>query len=140
MNENIATNLKELVRSNISVLDWWESNKASYKDLIDKLESLGYEANLSSTGLDISGTGGKDKLVGAFRAFRAAGFNATSRPDAKTTYFSSFFYHDELNKIWFSFSSDVCKRVQIGTEFKEVPVYEVQCGESMAVDEEMDNG
>jgi hypothetical protein len=30
-------------------------------------------------------------------------------------------------KIFLAFTSTVCKRVQVGVETKEVPVYEIQC-------------
>jgi len=122
-----------------SALDWWLAHKASYEDLISKLEEAGYEVQLTRTGLDITGCGGKKKLEAAFKLLRRAGWEPTFRPTDKTTYYSSFFYNEAVEKyrVYLSYSSDVCRRVQVGTRFEEVPIYEIQCSESMELSEDL---
>lgn len=139
MSRNITADMVESIKYASEVLEWWNSYGALYKDLVSKLEALGYEVTLSHTGVDVKGSGDRKMLVGAFRALRTAGFNTGRRPGAKDSYYSAFFDHPELRRIWFAFSSTVCQRVQVGTEVKEVPVYETQCVDSMEVtDEDME--
>lgn len=134
---HLTDNLRQEIEERKDALVWWGINHQKYEPIIKDLKDLGLEPRLSTTGLDVFGTGDKQLLIGAFRAFRRHGFNTTSRPGEKATYYSTFFYPEDGGKgIWFSFSSTVCQRVQVGTELKEVPVYEIQCGESMAVTEE----
>lgn len=142
MSKNITESILHDLKSATETLVWWSQNEASYADLIAKVEKLGYEVRLTSTGVDISGTGDKQMLVGAFRVLRAECFTPTRRPGAKDTYFSAFFHHEALKSVWFSFSSTICHRVQVGTEMKEVPVYDVVCTDgNMAIsDEEIENG
>lgn len=117
-------------------LAWWGENCEHYAQLVKEIKDADYEVKLTHTGLDIVGTGDKVKLVAAFRILRRHGFCPYRRPEAKETYYSAYFNHDTLKSIWFSFSSTVCQRVQVGTEMREVPVYEVQCGQSMAITDE----
>ena len=79
------------------------------------------------------GISGDSHTLGATWAIlRKAGFKCTSeRPAANQPSWSGWFNVDSGEpsdaRIFLSFSSTVCKRVQVGVETKEVPVYEVQC-------------
>jgi len=83
-----------------------------------------------NTCLDLSYSGDLEVLKAAFHAFRTLGYEPGSRPDdPKATGFTCFFTnpaHPEL-KWWFSFASTTCKKVKVGTEMKQVDVYETQC-------------
>lgn len=133
---NITKTVVDDIKRLSDILAWWNESSSDYRDLILELEGLGYEVQLSSTGLDIRGSGGKSMLTAAFRAFRRFGFKPSSRPAKSESYFSCFFYHEELKQVWFSFSSTVCQRVKVRTEMREVDVYEIQCSEDMEVNEE----
>lgn len=135
---DITTTLRRQLSDMHEALAWWTNRQADFADLVEKLQNAGLTVSLSSGGLDVSGSGDKALLITAFKLLRGAGFVPNSRPEATATYFGTYFRHEELSSrsIYFSFSSSVCRRVQIGTELKEVPVYEVQCGESMAVTDE----
>lgn len=125
---DITTNLKQSIDSSIAVLDWWRVNQLEYAPLVKGLQDAGYDVILSATGLDVSGSGKKEMLVEAFRILRREGWDTPSRPEEKTNYFSCFFNKEPVKyRLYFSFSSTVCKRVQIGTRYQEVPVYEIQC-------------
>jgi hypothetical protein len=136
MSNKITKDLLETINVASATLTWWTIYGPAYEDLISKLETLGFEATLAGDGVNIRGSGDKKMLVGAFRALRAAGFNTSHRPAAKDSYYSTYFTHDTLKNIWFSFSSTVCQRVQIGTEMKEVPVFEIQCSDNMEITDE----
>lgn len=77
--------------------------------------------------VDVSISGDFETLKAVFHAFRTAGYEFDSRPDEKTMNYSAFLYCDEKPTFWLSFSSTVCKRVKVGTEMKELDIYEVVC-------------
>lgn len=114
---------------------WWAEDGHYYTPIIEVLEAMGCDCRISMSGIDVSRSGNKKDLQAVFRAMRLAGFSPTHRPEANDTYYSAFFYplHEGIKPIWLSFSSTVCRRVQVGTELKEVPVYEIQCEESMEI-------
>lgn len=112
-----------------NIIDWWAKSHEQFKDLVSKMEALGYDAKLSTSGLDFVGTGNRQKLVDGLRVLRSAGYSRNLMPGPKDTSYSCFLQHDTEKSIWFQFSSSVCRRVQVGTEMKEVPVYEITCDE-----------
>lgn len=140
MKTDITDEMRRQIEERRDILVWWGMNHARYDDMVKELRDADFEAKLSTTGIDVSGTGDKEKLIKAFRIFRRYGYVPSSRPEAKATYFSTYFaperYEEGLKSVWFSFASTVCQRVQVGTELREVPVYEVQCGQSMTVTDE----
>ena len=114
---------------------WWAEDGHYYIPILEVLEAMGCDCRISGSGIDVSRAGNKKDLQAVFRAMRLAGFAPNHRPEAKDTHYSAFFYplYEGIKPLWLSFSSTVCKRVQVGTELKEVPVYEVQCEESMEI-------
>lgn len=120
---------------------WWANNSHHYESAIEDLVLIGAEVRLSFTGIDVTMTGGKNELRLLFKFLRKNGFAPTHRPTEKDkSYWGAFFYKnlpdEDLKPLWVSFSSNVCKRVQVGTEMKEVPVYEVQCSDNLEVEDE----
>lgn len=78
--------------------------------------------------VDINVSGDYAVLKAIFRAFRKAGWEIESKPEEREPTFITWIKKPDCElKWWLSFSSTICKRVQIGTEMKEVPVYEIQC-------------
>lgn len=86
-------------------------------------------ASISSTGLDINVSGDFSSLKASFAALRSAGYEPNERPtERKTSSFNTYFKNPASEiKIWFFYSSTTCTRKQIGTEMKEMPVYETVC-------------
>lgn len=110
------------------------ANYEKNKDEIKRIARFLFEAEIpvqraSMCGtLDISVTGDFAVLKGAFGALRKAGYEPSDRPDKPEATFSTYFKKpDGEMKIWFHFSSTICTRKKIGTEMKEVPVYETVC-------------
>lgn len=64
---------------------------------------------------------------------RRSGFVPDARPKVKDTSFQTHFRQTDGATVWLSFSSSVCKRVQVGTRTVEEPIYEVQCEEPTPV-------
>lgn len=83
-------------------------------------------------------TGDRRVLNKVFGIFRRRGLMPCSRPEEKATNYFTYFdekYNPEADedcspfRIWLNFSSSQCRRVQVGTETKEVPIFEVICDE-----------
>ena len=110
----------------------WENDRDIAMPVLEKLDALGAEPYvMSDSHIAVSLTGDIDTLTSAIRAMRTGGYASASKPERKSPTFHAFYRHPEAKlEIFFQFSSSVCKRVQVGTETKTVPVYEIHCGES----------
>lgn len=79
--------------------------------------------------IDLHFTGDGARLGKVWGELRRNGYKTESRPKQGDTAFQAFWDCEGFSRIWLSFSSSVCKRVQVGTKTVEVPVYETQCGD-----------
>lgn len=80
--------------------------------------------------LNISMTGDKHVLQAAFGELRKLGLKPRVRPVPNDPSYNTYFDSEDPNsafQVWFSFSSTSCRRVKVGTEMKEVDVYETVC-------------
>jgi len=120
------------------------NNQDRYDALIEEMKAAGYEVTLPGT-LDFHGCGGKDMLLDGLKILRRNGYVSREIPAKKATVFAAFFNSEDLPdsddpnheplRVWFSFSSTVCRRVLVGTEMREVEIYEVRCGDESESDE-----
>lgn len=96
-----------------------------------KLEQLDIDVafDIRYGSIDIAFTGDGARLAEVWAALRQSGYKPSSRPEKGATAFSAFWNREEFAKIWMNFSSSVCRRVQIGTQMVETPIYETQCGD-----------
>lgn len=98
--------------------------------MVDKVEAAGALVSISGD-LDISLSGTKEAFTLVLRALRTNGYEAEPEytpPASNQSYWSSFFKHPELDlRVWFTFSSTVCRRVVVGKETIEIDKYEVRC-------------
>jgi hypothetical protein len=87
------------------------------------------DIDINSNSLDLSYAGDKHVLVGSFSALRKLGYKPDKRPDDKPMEsYTTWFKHPEQDlRIWFKFSSTVCKRQKIGTKMVEQDIFEVVC-------------
>lgn len=89
--------------------------------------------------LHVQTAGDKKRLAEVVRIFRTNGFATTKKPEAKQTEYQAYFGLEGKDlsemRILLTFTSTVCRRVQVGTETKEVPIFEIQCGDG---DEDVD--
>jgi len=100
-----------------------------YGALSEEFEPLNPYAYADPFDLNVTITGDKAKLAKAFGILRRNGFVPDARPKEKDTSFNTHFRQTDGTSIYLSFSSTVCKRVQVGTRTVEEPVYEIQCDE-----------
>jgi hypothetical protein len=86
--------------------------------------------SIDSSSFNVSITGSRADLDVMFGILRRHGLQPARRPEEKETYYGTFWYFGNESRaeyVFVSFSSTSCKRVQIGTEMKEIPVYETVC-------------
>jgi len=74
-------------------------------------------------------SGDGEKLKAVWALLRRNGYVPSERPEPGKTSVTTFWTQAEFPRFYMSFTSSVCKRVQVGTEMREVPIYETQCGE-----------
>lgn len=85
-------------------------------------------ASINTSSCDVSVTGTFTDLKASFSAFRKAGYEPSTRPEKVESSFSTYFKKaDSELKFWLNYSSTICKRVKVGTEMKEMPIYETVC-------------
>jgi hypothetical protein len=107
---------------------------ADYFDLITKLDEADVRIVFPaySSHLNLYFSGDKEKLEKIWGIIRSAGLHPSQRPDDKPqTEFSCYWSTKEdgarQTVLWMKFSSTVCKLKQVGSQTKEVPIYEVTC-------------
>ncbi len=86
-------------------------------------------ASVTTDCIDLHITGDRHVLGALFGAFRRLGYRPDSRPSGKVEpSFSTYFRHPEHEcQFWLDFSSSQCTRVKVGTETREVDIYETVC-------------
>lgn len=108
---------------------------AAFRDhsgLFVEIENLDIDLrfNFDDGCIDMNFAGDGDKFRAAWAALRRARFTPTSRPEKGASTFYTFFEFSgagDYPKIWFSFSSTVCRRVKVGTKMVEQDVFETHC-------------
>jgi hypothetical protein len=108
----------------------WNANRATLSSIVNALHKIGIESELTGN-LDVSVTGDKKRLADIIRIFRIAGFSSDAeRPKQGDSSWYAYFSHPNCSvRIWFCFSSSVCKRVKTGSKMVSVDTYETVCGD-----------
>jgi len=109
----------------------WNANRGLLSSVVNALHKIGLEPELTGD-LNVPCSGNKQRLAQIVRIFRTAGFSTTAeRPKQGDSSWYAYFDHPECSiRIWFVFSSSVCRRVKTGTKMVEVDIYETVCGEA----------
>jgi hypothetical protein len=110
------------------------SRKDLYDTLAEIFKPMAIRISMPNS-IDITVCGDRQSLVKSLRVLRKFGYRAEITPEENITNYSQFFrvmdqdgvYDNSYKPVWFSWSSTVCRRVQVGTEMKEVPVYAIDC-------------
>jgi hypothetical protein len=111
----------------------WIQHKSALLPLVRDLILLGCTVNMFDDDLNVIFTGDKQKFLAVVRVqFRHGLHPDLSSLKKGATEGSWFVYRDQL-RIYTRFSSTVCRRVQVGTQLQEVPIYETRC-ESLVPD------
>lgn len=79
--------------------------------------------------IDLNVAGNKHVLAACFSAFRKLGYEPSDRPGIEMEpSFACYWEHSQHKcKWWLYFSSTQCTRIKIGTEMREVAIYETVC-------------
>ena len=114
----------------------WASCRALFAPVIAAFQRMGIEPYMQEDYVIVQTTGDKTRLEQSFRVLRGAGFGfVAERPKKGDSSWYAFFTHpDSETKLFFQFTSSVCKRVKVGTKMVEQDVYETQCGD-ITIDE-----
>ena len=106
--------------------------------LFRALEELELEPrfDLDDGSISLSFAGDGPKLTVVWRLLRRHGYNTHSRPKKGDTTFYSFWECEGQARIFLNFTSSVCRRVQVGTQMVEQPIFETQCGEMPEIEAE----
>ena len=104
---------------------------APLQALMDEVEG---SLSVSTYTVDLTVTGGMGKLYGLIERLGELGYTTGKElPENTETYWFARF--EGVNQdvpyptVYLSYSNNQCHRVKIGTEMKEVDVYEVRCHE-----------
>jgi hypothetical protein len=109
--------------------EMWKIHKAILSPIANALRKLGADLSFPDS-LDVRLIGDAAVLAKAVRILRTSGYDfpSASRPKKGDTTWAQFFTRSECPvRIWFNFSSSVCRRVQVGTQMVEQPVFETVC-------------
>lgn len=77
--------------------------------------------------LHVNVTGNKDKLSEVWGVLRKLGYETEDHVGDEKVSDKSFRFKKDTVEVVLKFTSSICRRVQVGTEMKEVPVFEIQC-------------
>ena len=104
--------------------------------LFRRLEELDVDLqfNLDNDYIAMLFTGDGKRLGDVWGALRQHGYTTHARPKKGDTTFYSFWELEGQARIFMSFSSSMCRRVQVGTKMVEQPIYETQCGDLPELD------
>jgi hypothetical protein len=127
--DQIADDWCNSVRAKLRALS---GSREVYRQVLDAFSKIELaNVTFDGTSLDLTATGDRHKLSEIVRILRRHGFSSSIRPGPKDTSYSTFFDHASGAKIWLSFSSIACRRVQVGTEMVEQAIYEIVCDEQV---------
>lgn len=104
---------------------------------LNKIEGISIDVriDMSTTSIDMHVAGDIRAFKGAWQILRNQGYEPSARPESheRLSAFNTYWNKPEHKlKVWFNFTSSVCKRIQVGTKTVEEPIYEVICDDSPA--------
>lgn len=134
----LQTSLDDSKESYDNLVDFYNNNTSHIENINNALLQFN-DALISAQcddygSIDISYSGDYSILKGVFRELRLLGYEPDNHVDEdKIASFSTYFRlkdeetHAQLSKVWFCYSSTVCKLTKVGVEMVERPIYEVEC-------------
>jgi len=103
----------------------------NHPSLFAALESMDLRVTFSiqEGEINLGFTGNANTLGLVWNVLRRYGYQPGCRPNKSEPTFYTWWTKEGASRIWMSFSSTVCRRVQVGTQTVEQPIYEIHCGE-----------
>lgn len=123
---------RQLIREQLELAErreTWNMHKGVLGPIVNALRKLGADVSFPNS-IDVTLIGDAGVLAKSVRVLRTSGFtfNAASRPKKGDTSWTQFFNSERCPiRIFFRFSSSVCRRVPTGTKMVETPTFETVC-------------
>lgn len=92
-------------------------------------QDLDVRFSLADGDINLSFAGDGRRLGQVWGELRRNGYAPNAHPKKGESQFYTHWHKEGFSTVWMSFSSTMCRRVQVGTQMVEQPIYEVQCGE-----------
>jgi len=105
----------------------WIEHKDAMLPLVRDMILLGCAVDMADEDLNIRFSGDKQKFLSVVRAQFRHGLRPDLSSLKKGSTEGTWFQNRGTLRIYTAFSSTVCRRVQIGTQTQEVPIYETVC-------------
>lgn len=100
-----------------------------FRFLEQKNIDLRFDADYFYTAMTFAGSG--DLFAEVWAEMRRNGFTPTHRPKKGDIDFAAYWDRPGCSRLFMTFTSSVCKRVQVGVRMVEQAVYETRCGEAL---------
>ena len=132
--DKVLAAMTTVVENRIALRARWMNSREALQPTLDAFELLGASISVDTNCcIDVRIAGDKECFVKCWKLWRELGVRLTP-PEPGATQLSEFLDTHGLH-FWFSFSSTVCKRVQVGTKMMPTPIYETHCGEAITIPE-----
>lgn len=131
--DSILTGLDEQLKRTIELKETWKAIRVQFEPIMKRLDAEGIESSFDGD-FNLRFSGDKKKLTSIIRLLRTNGWDYKediAPPKENEPSWSAFWHHPDLvgTRIWFWFTSSVCRRIQVGTRTVEEPIFETRCGE-----------
>ncbi len=128
--QEMKENFKQQQEKMADSVDWYEANKLEINRVAQRLNKI--EINrvaIDGKCVDIYVAGDKHVLDAVFGAFRALGYEPSSRPGKKPESQFICYWHHPTNNVEFYlvFASNKCTRIKTGTKMVPQDTYETVC-------------
>ena len=125
---NIEKQLADNMASLSAQLSKWVEVRGEFTPLLSDLGDAFWHASTWGNALIVHAAVNKDELTEIIKKVRSHGWDwtTTDRPPEKFTGYTAEFERGDF-RLRVVISSKVCKKVQVGTEMKEVPIYDIVC-------------
>jgi hypothetical protein len=132
----ITADFAQDMKSLADRINHWHNEKEAFYPVLEKLDEIDGVTCSGGYGLSVRASGDGALLTLIVRALRTTGwYSEDDRPKKNSTHWWATFrrrsdsgtgtyYGPSINV---SFSSTLCKQVKVGTEMREVAIYETQC-------------
>lgn len=109
----------------------WHLTITAFAPLFRRFEELDIDVrfSLADGDIGISFTGDGERLTTVWAELRRNGYVPTNRPEKGASTHNCWWKREGFSQFWMSFSSSVCRRVQVGTRMVEQPIYETVCSD-----------
>lgn len=125
-----------LIQRNIKL---YQKLLLDFTDMVGQLEdmpamTISFDYTTYQPCMNVSWAGDGDSLRHVWGLLRQNGYEPTERPKKGDTQFHAYFLNKPNPHVWINFASTECRRVQVGTQTVEQPVYETRCVEMPELD------